>query len=114
MPHTYDLYNNNCQSFVIRLLDAICRPGRTKVRTNYSLTSLQIGYLPEEERESAIASTELVEAAVIGDGEKHAQMLSDAQAIMTDRTPKLKPEDFSAEVLEKAKEEYEKSKQASE
>lgn len=36
MRPAYNLYDNNCQKFVMDLLDKICEPGREKVITTYS------------------------------------------------------------------------------
>ncbi|KAJ7633615.1 hypothetical protein DFH06DRAFT_1437566 [Mycena polygramma] len=86
MPEMYDVYDNNCQSFAIKLLDAICRAGRTKVHTSYSLTKLQIAYLDADELEAAEAEGREIESAVPEDEVEHLEFLAAAQEIMDEQT----------------------------
>ena len=45
MAPKYNVYNNNCQRFVIGLLNKICEPDRVKVITSYSaITQTKRGF----------------------------------------------------------------------
>ena len=90
MPEMYNAYNNNCQTFVISLLDIICRAGRKKVNTSYSLTTLQMAYVPTEG--NTIPEDEEIEVAITADGIAQAELLAKVQEIMDENTPKLTPE----------------------
>ncbi|KAH6913851.1 hypothetical protein BKA70DRAFT_1217554 [Coprinopsis sp. MPI-PUGE-AT-0042] len=90
----YNLYDNNCQKFVIDLLEKICEPGREKVITSYSyLTQTKMGVeipflsshaeaTPKEEEE------EEVELPTKSEG------LARAGSIMDEHTPRIHPNDL--------------------
>lgn len=90
MPEHYNIYNNNCQTFTVTLLDQICRAGRVRVTTSYATN--QANYLPGME---ADAEDGKVEVAVPLNGVEHLQFLDNIQDIMDQNTPALKQEDVA-------------------
>ncbi|KAJ8085001.1 hypothetical protein PM082_003778 [Marasmius tenuissimus] len=79
MPPVYNIYDNNCQCFVLKLLDIICEHGRRKAATSWSW-GVQMGVLslPQEKEIEAPGKDEGV---------------SGAQAFMNDKTPRLEKHD---------------------
>lgn len=95
MPESYHVINCNCQTFVLRTLDKICRSGRKKVRTSYSPFNPQIGFIPgQEQEETEVEAGKEVEVAYIADGAAHFAQLEKAQDIMEENTPTLTAEEL--------------------
>ena len=92
MPEKYYLIHNNCQSFTIRLLEIICRPGRKRVTTSYG--DLQMGFVPGQEAEGHVEQGEEVEAAVPEDGKAHFALIERAKELMAQKTPTVTAEDL--------------------
>lgn len=97
MPEEYNLMYNNCQTFVIRLLDIICRSGRKRVDTSFG--KQQIAFIPgynddEEDEEEDKSEHKQAEAAFTEYPDQMAQLLEAAQKVMIENTPLLKTEDM--------------------
>ena len=98
MPEEYNLMYNNCQTFVIRLLDIICRSGRKRVDTSFG--KQQIAFIPgyidddEDEEEDKKSEHRQAEAAFTEYPDQMAQLLDAAQKVMIENTPLLKTEDM--------------------
>lgn len=90
MPEHYALYNNNCQTFTVTLLDQICRVGRVRVTTSYAAN--QANYLPGME---ADAEDGKVEVAVPLNGIEHMEFLDGIKDLMEQKTPPLTDEDIA-------------------
>ncbi|KAF4634758.1 hypothetical protein G7Y89_g3346 [Cudoniella acicularis] len=90
MPEHYQLYNNNCQTFTVTLLDQICRAGRVRVTTTYATN--QANYLPRME---ADAEDGKVEVAVPLNDVDHEEFLDGIRDLMEQKTPPLTDEDIA-------------------
>ncbi|KAK4158991.1 hypothetical protein QBC43DRAFT_374199 [Cladorrhinum sp. PSN259] len=93
MPEIYNAVDNNCQKFVIKLLDKICRNGRKKVRTLYSPLTPQIGFVPGAERDDVTLGEE-VEVAYVENGAAHLAQLEKVADIMAENTPSIDQEEY--------------------
>ena len=90
---------NNCQTFVIRLLDIICRSGRKRVDTSFGKQQIvfipgQLGHDDEEEEEEDESEHKQAEAAFTEYPDQMAKLLEAAQKVMIENTPLLKTEDM--------------------
>ncbi|KAK4188162.1 hypothetical protein QBC35DRAFT_383276 [Podospora australis] len=101
MDPIYNAYNNNCQKFTINLLNLICRNGRKKVRTSYSIFTPLVGFIPGREEEGAALGEE-VEVAYVEDGAAHFAQLEKVEDIMAENTPMLTPEEFEKKMQDMA------------
>jgi len=86
MAKPYNIYNNNCQLFVIKLLDLICQAGRTKVTTSYTFISgTKAGVFGGNESQATEG-----EVAQPLTEEELKKVLNGAQALMNENTPLAK------------------------
>jgi hypothetical protein len=102
MPEKYELRTNNCQCFVLKLADLICRNGRKTVFTSWSLTTRQLGFIPGSEDENAKLGEE-VEVAFVENGDAHFAQLEEIEKIMQEYTPTVTEEELKAGKLDPPK-----------
>ena len=119
MPEEYNLRTNNCQTFVIQLLDIICRAGRLRVHTSYGFNQVEV-FVPrftltgvsedqdgapqnpqpvqakEEEVQLVVVDikTEEAEAAYVLRPDEMADLLWDAAKIMHENTPSIRYDEY--------------------
>jgi len=99
MPEKYELRTNNCQCFVLKLADIICRNGRKTVFTSWSLTTRQLGFIPGSETGQPEEGEE-VEVAFVEDGNAHFAQLQKIGKIMLEYTPTITEQDLKASKLD--------------
>ena len=91
MPPLYNIYDNNCQKFVMNLLQIICEPGCTKVATSWSW-GVKLGVqLP--------ATSHSEEKEIDAPGKEEG--LSTALKLMSNQTPKIKEQATSLAMVTK-------------
>jgi hypothetical protein len=109
MPPTYDPISNNCQRFTIELIALIVRSGRVIVRTLEDVSKDVDAYVPgivgflKDLAKGAQPAPETVlpqpvEAAVVEDPEAMKHLLDRVEAIMTDNTPMVNPDNIASEL----------------
>jgi hypothetical protein len=91
MPEEYNVYNNNCQTFTVTLLDQICRKGRVRVTTSYATN--QANYLPGMEADADDEGK--VQVAVPESGVKHTIWLDEIKDLMEANTPALTEDEIA-------------------
>lgn len=115
MDEVYNVLDNNCQHFVLRLVDKILRDGRKKLKiVNGTVASVSLkpmmpringdGEVPEvkvidpvvvkapsleKEEDVVMVGDENYEVAVVESDEDHKQMILNAVAIMISNTPSV-------------------------
>lgn len=99
----YRLVDNNCQKFVLKLLDVICANGRKKVYTSYSRFTLTAGFIPGDLPDEVKAGDE-VEVAYAEDGSAQIDLLNKALEIMDENTPTVAEDESLKEPTEKGEE----------
>lgn len=96
MPEEYNILDNNCQHFALRLLDKILRDGRRKLKT------LNHHYISAQDFTTTPVSTDGVvsvqdkddEVAIIENEAAHKNALEDAITLMVNKTPLIKDADL--------------------
>jgi hypothetical protein len=85
MPAYYDIIHNNCQLFVLHLLDAILDGGRT---TGYVIADgMHLPITPESlAKPPADIQPATPDAGAVSKG--HVQALQSAASVMNDKTPR--------------------------
>jgi len=84
MQRTYNVFNNNCQDFVIKLLNKICAPGRIKLLTNHGTMMV-----PEESEAFMIADKSYMDKI-----ETKEDSVKTAETIMKENTPEVTEEEL--------------------
>jgi hypothetical protein len=96
MPQAYNLKNNNCQTFVIKVLNMICRAGRKKVKI-FNANGLHfanvigfdlVGIVPSEGEE--------VEVPYVANGVAHVEHMLSVEELMDEHTPALTEEEVQS------------------
>lgn len=95
MSEDYNVINNNCQTFCLKLADKLCRNGRKKVFTSWSPTTRQLGFIPGLENGLAEQGEE-IEIAFVENGIAHFEQMATIEKIMQDNTPTLTEEQVKA------------------
>ena len=92
----YNVYDNNCQKFVIGLLNKICDPGRRKVTTTYSYITQTARGIPFSGTKPTETTTKKEEM----DLPTKDEGLRLAETLMNERTPRVDPNDIGTLYVE--------------
>ena len=90
MQEKYNIFYNNCQTFVTRILDLICRDGRELASPKFA--NLEIAFVPTadgkvDEKKAVDETLKEVEVALIARPDEMAELLDVALKHMKDNTP---------------------------